>query len=144
MAAQTHERRRPLRGERGAVAIETALSLVVVAFVLVAGITFGHAMVVRYQLSNSTSRAVRLCAAANDPTAGCLNNRVREGLGATINSCERLNINPSTFDIDAVRGVRGLEVSVTCAYNAPGGARLLAEYNVERLQLSARATMPLP
>lgn len=129
--------------EKGSIAVEGAYSLMAITFVLVAGISFGHAMVVRHQLSNAASRAVRFCAVQGTPTPACLDTQVRAGLGPTAMACEPLNIQPGQPIPLGPSGLFAIQVELTCAYVGTPGARLLSQLGVDRLVLRATAAMPV-
>jgi len=138
-----HEKRlRRRRAEKGAVAIETALSLIVVTLVLIAGITFGHAMVVNHRLTAATNRAARVCA-MGDPAniGGCVQGQVNQSLGNLQARCAPLAVAPQALDLGG--GLQAVEVSVTCTYQGGPWIRFLNRFVREPLRLRAKATMPI-
>lgn len=141
-ARRPHPRRpHPRRHQRGAAAIETALSLIVLMFIVSAGLNFGHAMVVRHRLLTATSRAARVCSIA-DPavTEGCVDAQMatfRQNFAA---SCAPLQFvaNPQRLDTVDVLGV-----NATCDYvGGPWGPFLATMMRDERLVLTANSVMP--
>lgn len=133
-----HARRRA----RGAAAIETALSLIVLMFIVSAGLNFGHAMVVRHRLVTATSRAVRICAlGAPDTAEACVVAQVNAGLGATAGACvQPMRITANAQQIDTVDV---LAVDARCEYvGGPWGPFLATMMEDAPLTLTANSVMP--
>lgn len=133
------------RDQRGAAAVETALSLVILTFVASAGIYFTDAMVVRQRLTTATSRAARVCArAANvDNVDACVNAQVRAGLGPQlVERCAPLNVTSQEVPLP-VANLTTMTASVTCGYTNPI-ARFLQFNDVDGdMTLRAQASMPI-
>lgn len=138
--SRNHPRRRP---QRGAAAIEAALSLVILLFVAVGTIYFAQAMSVRQRLTSATSRAARVCATAvNAANMGnCVDQQVRAEMGPVIASCARLNIDPQEVVLRPNLSV--WTTRVECEY-AGDFAEFLQAYEAEvQMTLTAQATMPV-
>ena len=142
----TAGRRRGLRAQRGAVSVEIAFGMIMLAFVLAASIHFGDAMVVRQRLTMAASRAARICAAQGPgAAAGCPNAQVRVALGRMMLGadprCQPLNVTSRVEDID---DVQVLNVETTCRYTG-GIAQIVRRFAAEsaRMTLTAKAAMPL-
>lgn len=134
-------RRSARRFQRGTAAIETVLSLIVLMFIVSAGLNFGHAMVVRHRLTTATSRAVRICALVEPANAeACVAQQLAAGLGATAGACASLEV---AANAQALQGVEVLGVSATCDYaGGPWGAFLATQMADSPLILRANSVMP--
>jgi Flp pilus assembly protein TadG len=131
------------RRERGAAAVETAFSIVILAFVMTAGIQFGDAMVVRHRLTSAVNRAARICSVAGGANAAaCVGPQLNQAVQDIQNRCQPLNVTEAVENVGA--GVQALRVRLDCSYAGgvwsglvkryvPGGAMLL----------SAQAMMPI-
>lgn len=139
-----HGRRRSARRhQKGSAAIETALSLIVLTFLLSVLLNFGHAMIVRHTITSAATRATRICALANPATTdACISTQLRtafEGRDAP-QSCADFTVNTRDQDLD---GVQVLGVNVVCDYVGGPWARFLAAYMEDRpLLLTANSVMP--
>jgi Flp pilus assembly pilin Flp len=135
--------RRVRRHERGAVAIETALSLLILTFLMTALFNFGHAMFVRQQLTTITSTTARACALSDPATAeACVDQTLNAQLARQgfADDCRNLDIQTRDDDID---GIEVLGVQVTCGYIGGPWARFLATRLPDmELNLTANAVMP--
>ncbi len=133
------------RFQRGAVAVETALSLIILTFVATAGINFGDAMIVRSRLTHSTSRAARICSMLGPAAMGaCVEQQVRNGLDTMATRCDNLNI---TQEVRRLNGMNGsldvVQVEARCLYNGGVWAGLVNRWVSDPLLLTASATMPI-
>ncbi|MGK0359045.1 MAG: hypothetical protein ACI9U2_001341 [Bradymonadia bacterium] len=142
----THPRRtrlHPRRRQRGSAAIETALSLIVLTFLLSVLLNFGHAMIVRHTITSAASRAARICALANPATTdACISAQLRtafDGRDAPT-SCADFVIDTQEQDLD---GVQVLGVNLVCDYVGGPWARFLARNGADhQLLLTANSVMP--
>lgn len=92
-------------------------------FILIGGLTFAHAMLVRYQLSNAAFSAARACAAAGQANDACVRASVEATLGRYAEFCDPLNPQLALRELGG--GINGLEVVVECGYTRFPGAELL-------------------
>jgi Flp pilus assembly protein TadG len=128
--------------QRGAVVAETAYSLIILAFVMTAGIQFGDAMVVRHRLTNAANRAARVCSVgpnAANPNACAQQNAVR-AVDTLAARCQPLRVNAGVEDLN---GVRGLRVELQCAYVGSVWSGLYDRFVGQPLTLRAQAMMPI-
>lgn len=111
------------RRAKGAITVEFVLSLLVLMFILIGGLTFAHAMLVRYQLSNAAFSAARACAAAGQANDVCVRTSVEAALGRYAEFCDPLTPVQGLRDLGG--DITGLEVVVECGYTRFPGAELL-------------------
>lgn len=136
---QRHARRR----QRGSAAVETALSLIVLMFLVSIVLNFGHAMLVRQEITAAATRAARICALANPATTdACIATQLRtafDGRDAP-ESCLVFNVNTRAQELD---GVQVLGVNLVCDYGGGVWARFLAQNGGNpQLLLTANSVMP--
>lgn len=134
-------RRNARRNQRGTAAVETVLSLIVLMFIVSAGLNFGHAMVVHHRLTTATSRAVRICAlGAPANTEACVTQQLTVGLGRTADSCASLEVQATA---QVLQDVEVLGVATTCDYaGGPWGGFLQENMPESPLTLRANSVMP--
>lgn len=141
MSSRTHPRRRE---QRGSAAVETALSLLILTFVAMAGIYFTDAMVVRQRLTTATSRAARICAVRDNlgNIDQCIDQQIRASIGPNmINRCADLRIDPDETAIRA--NLSMITARVSCRY-VNDIARFLQFNDADvGMTLRAQATMPV-
>ena len=142
----THPRRTRLdarRRQRGSATVETALSLIVLMFLLSVLLNFGHAMIVRHTVTSAATRATRICALTNPAvTDACISTQLRTAFGGrdAPTSCADFTINTQNQDLD---GVQVLGVNLVCDYVGGPWARFLARYGADhQLLLTANSVMP--
>lgn len=135
------------RYARGAAAVELALGLPILVFVMAGAIHFGDAMVVRQRLTTAASRAARICAPRGEVgILDCVSQQVRAsmaGLVAGNNRCDPLQTNGTQIvAVDA--NIKMLTVRVTCQY-AGGIAQIVRRYaqGANVMTLRSQASMPI-
>ncbi len=141
MRAPPSPKLRRRKAQRGAVVAETAYSLIILAFVMTAGIQFGDAMVVRHRLTNAANRAARICSvgAVGNPNACAQQNAVR-AVDTLAARCQPLRIEGGVEDLG---GVRALRVELRCAYAGSIWSGLYDRFVGQPLTLRAQAMMPI-
>lgn len=124
-------------------AVETALSLLILTFVAMAGIYFTDAMVVRQRLTTATSRAARVCAvSANAGNIGnCIQQQVRAGMDRTADRCQPLVVTPDETPLRA--NLSMVTARVTCGYVNTIANFLQFQGVDSQMTLTAQATMPV-
>lgn len=127
--------------QKGAVAVETAFSLIIMMTIVIAGIQFSDAIFIRQQLGASASRAARICALApRNGYAGCVTAEAQRPLDARLNgrcaiqTASRIRA-AGTLDIG--------EVTVSCVYNFDWLSGTLGDLGIGQLRMNAAAAMPL-
>lgn len=132
--------RRVRRHERGAASVETAVSLILLTFLLVVLIHFGHAMLVRHRLTNATTTAARVCALGDPADAeACARQTIEGGLGNSMTSCRTVDVSSQDANLNDIEVLR---VDAACDYIGVAGGRFLAQYLDGDLNLTAQAVMP--
>lgn len=117
---------RRARRQKGAITVEFVLSLLVLMFIMIGGLTFAHAMLVRYQLSNAAFTAARSCALAGQVNDVCVDQSARAALGRYVEFCDPFAPQQSLRDLGG--DVNGLEVTIECGYTRfPGSGFLRRE-----------------
>jgi len=127
------------RRERGSIAVETAISLVVLTTVILAGVHFGDAMVVRQQMTAAAQQAARVCAVQEEGQEACAIPQVEIVLGSAVNRCDPTNIEAIVLPFG---GVEVLRVDVSCRYIG-GFSRVMQRFGGGAIDLQAQATLPL-
>lgn len=136
-------RRPSTRRPRGAAALETALSMVILVFVMTAGIQFGDAMVIRHRMTTAANRAVRICSVMglNPANAGaCVSNQVAQAMGQAAGRCDNLAVQHNVQDVN---GVQVLSAQVACAYGGGPWSGLVRRWVQGGIRLQAQAAMPM-
>ncbi len=129
------------RGERGGVAVETALSLIIVVGVLMAGLQLGHAMVIRQVIGNATNRAARVCSVRDPAQAGaCVPLVINTAMGNYANNCNPLQIDNNI--VDQIAGVDVVRAGVACTYQGQFGGLLRRWGADEQIVLRSQSAMP--
>lgn len=133
---------RSRRRQKGALAAETALSLIIVITISIAGIQFSDAMFIRQQLGAAATTAARQCATRPEGEfIGCSEARARVPLQGLIDhgrcavDTEAEILPDGTLPIGVVR--------VTCVYNFDWLSSILGNMGMERMRMSASSAMPL-
>ena len=130
----------PRRGRRGAVTLEFALVVPTFLLIAMAMITFGHAAVVRSEMSNAAMVAARTGVLSGRRDQGSAQNTVTRLLGNDANACGQVGV--SVNDVLLVNGQRTFAVTVQCNFRA-GLTRLLASsFGIQLPPLIVRASMP--
>ena len=126
--------------QRGTIAIETALGVPVLLFVLMGGIQFGRAFITRHRLEAAVSYATRVAAVSGDASQGTVQALILSQLGSEAGRC------PVTVDqveiLDLGDGSpNALRVRAVCKPEPMFAYLGLDALQVD--QLSAVVTMPL-
>lgn len=131
--------RRRRRRSRGAVAIEFALALPSVMLVMVTGIHFGHAMIVRHKLAHATHHATRICAVQRGNPGGCVRDQLETAMGDETEQCQP-NIQ---IREESPGGIDVLTVTASCQYRG-GFAQLVEQEAPDQgvFPLSVTASFP--
>ena len=109
--------------ERGAVAVEFALSVLFVILPLIVGGThLGLVLATKHKLSDATGYAARAAAIAKHGDAITVRNLITARLGASVSDCTALLI---SSNILGVAPYTRLEVTATCSLPPPFGAAFL-------------------
>jgi Flp pilus assembly protein TadG len=128
-------------GQRGAVALEFAL-VVPLFLLLVAGIgTIGHALALRYQLSDAAMVAARGLSLSGKNDVGTAEGIVRTRLGGAAESCGALQLTVDTLPLSG--GSRALRVALACEFKTGIALGLLRAAGVPALHLAVSAATPL-
>ena len=127
------------RGERGSVAVETAISLLVLTSVILGGVHFGDAMVVRQQMTAAAQQAVRMCAVQEAGHEACAIPQAQVMLGAAVNRCDPVDLRAT---VQVFGSVETLRVDVSCRY-VGGFSRVMQRFGGGVIDLQAQATHPL-
>ena len=149
-------RRRPIHrraaegsAERGAVAVETAFSLTIVMFLVMAGIHFVDAMTTKQHVHSATTRAARICMVEETPGQArlCAEQQVEAALRRADlrGRCQSIQTDVVQFP-GPVNGTTLMRVTTVCGYVGiegfnRGAAQLWEESGI--LNLEAQTTVPL-
>ncbi len=135
-------RRGRRRGERGSVVVETAFSLVILAFIAIGAITLGDVMVTRQKMSAQTSSIARFCSMLPfDQVEACVNQRAQVQLLPSLQRrCANAGIETAT---QPVNGVWRVQVTARCVYNYAVISGMLDAEGIQRRPIQASTTMPL-
>ncbi len=135
------------RLQRGVAAVELALGLPIIVFVLAAGIHFGDSMYVRQRLGVAASRAVRICAPrGEDGILNCIDQQARASLGTMLLGesarCDPLQTNGT--QIVVVDQLKMITARLTCRYTG-GFSRIVRRFaqDANVMLLRSQASMPI-
>ncbi len=132
----------PRRSERGVAAVETAFSLMILSFLIAAGVHLADAMFTKQRILSATTSVARICMVLPGNQAACANERLGVELQTIRPKCSTLSINAST--VPGPANFPLLKLEVTCLYAGAGLGRAASEMidNAE-LTLTAVTTVPL-
>ena len=129
--------------ERGAVALEMALVMPLLLFLLIGIAAMGHAMMVRFMLNGAAYDSARVCALARMPTSACVTKIVKDKLGPTLKWCTSWKAVPLWKKEPLFVEVSSLEVKIECTYGGIIGNKSYNQsHGINLGTLRARATMP--
>ena len=119
--------------------METAISLVVLTTVILAGVHFGDAMVVRQQMTAAAQQAARVCSVQEAGHEACAIPQAEVVLGNSVNRCDPVDLRAT---LQVFGNVETLRVDVSCRY-VGGFSRVMQRFGGGVIDLQAQATHPL-
>ena len=125
--------------ERGVASLEFALVVPIFLLIFAATATIGHALTVRYRLSDAAMVASRNAVITNrfdQPTAMSV---VRARLGTSLNVCQP-QVTPATVTLPG--GGRAFQVTVQCPFTGGVATGLLRSVGIQTPTLQAIAATP--
>lgn len=136
--------RRPRPGprrdrQRGAVAVEAALTAPILILLVVGAVHFGLVIKTRHSLTDAANYAVRAAAVSRNTSASQIRGYMQTRLGAATADCTELTVDASV-STDAA-GLDSLQMKATCRLAPTFGGTLLGPVGPDQLTVSAG--MPL-
>jgi Flp pilus assembly protein TadG len=131
--------RDPARREKGAVAVEFALTMMVLIPLVLGGIHLGLVLGIRHRINDAAGYATRAAAIARTTDSTVIRNMVVNRFGSTSDECTSILVNSSVIGASPYRR---LEVRVTCNLPPPFGAVFLPGVGPDKV--TATAAMPYP
>jgi Flp pilus assembly protein TadG len=125
--------------ERGAVAVEFALTVPVIVLLVVGGVHVGRVLGTRHSLADATSYATRAAVVAGTTSQAQVKSLIVGRLGASASQCASLGV---TANVIGSVPNRRLEVVTTCTPSAPFGSSVLSGVGIVSPTLTVRAAMP--
>ncbi len=129
------------RRQKGSVAVEAALSMVVMILIVTGGMQFSDAVFIRQQLGAAAQRAARTCATV--PQAqwhDCAEREARRPMSENIDRRCQIEVTPR---IDPVGTLPLGVVDVACVYNFDWLSGTLGNAGIDHVRMTASAAMPI-
>lgn len=130
----------PKRQQRGAVALEFALVLPLFLLLVAGTGMIGHALVLRYQLSDAVMVASRALAFGGKPEVGAASAIVRSRLGKAADNCGALQLNVDMVSFSST--ARAVRVALACNLKVGIAEGLLRAAGIPRVNLAVSAATP--
>jgi hypothetical protein len=107
--------------------------------VILGGVHFGDAMVVRQQMTAAAQQAARACAVQENGHEACAIPQAEIVLGNAVNRCDPTDLQAIVLPFG---GVEVLRVDISCRYIG-GFSRVMQRFGGGAIELRAQATQPL-
>jgi Flp pilus assembly protein TadG len=133
----TDRRTAPRSRQRGAISVETALVMPLIAVVIIGGVHLGMVLMTRHKLSDATSYAARAAVISKATGAGVIRARILDRMGAN-SSCADVVVTAAT-NTDGT--VQRLDVSAVCKLKPGIGGDLIGAVGPD--QVSVAVSLPL-
>jgi Flp pilus assembly protein TadG len=125
--------------EKGAIAVEAALTAPILILLVVGAVHFGLVLKTRHSLADAANYAVRAAAVSRNTSAAQVRSYMMGRLGGASADCTSLTVN-ATVATDAA-GLSSLSMTATCRLAPTFGGTLLGPVGPDELTVSAG--MPL-
>jgi Flp pilus assembly protein TadG len=126
--------RDPATRERGAVAVEFALSMLALLPLVLGGMHIGRVLAARHRLGDAVGVATRQAAIGGTPSGAQVRAIMTDRLGGDMKECTSMLVSASTVGGPPYRR---FEVKATCLLEPPFGASFLEDVGPTEFSVSA-------